>query len=96
MALTATCSCGRQWTGTSQAHCAFGCHEHFSTVHNFDLHQPRQRAQDGSPRCGKPGEMTRTKRDGSVVPPLKAVVTDKGVTWVGFTEDPRFGDEDEA
>ena len=34
----ARCRCGRSWAGLAQAHCAT-CHNHFSTVSNFDKHR---------------------------------------------------------
>lgn len=37
--MTASCDCGRRWTGTAEAHCPV-CHAHFSTVSNFDRHRP--------------------------------------------------------
>ncbi len=87
MPLIATCSgskgCGRQWSGTVQAHCTV-CHEHFSTVNNFDKHEPNRRG------CKKPAEMTRKKLDGTVVPVFKGVEERYGVTWVGWSEDTRF------
>lgn len=32
--------CDREWTGYAECHCT-ACHEHFSTVRNFDLHQDK-------------------------------------------------------
>lgn len=78
--------CARRWTGTTSAHCTV-CHEHFSTVKNFDLHGVTPRG------CPDPATRTRTKTDGTVVPVLKAVERKHGVEWVGFTEDPRFTED---
>lgn len=84
-----TCSCGRKWSGLAQAHCTV-CHEHFSTVANFDIHGPRRAG------CPHPSTQTRQKQDGTVVPRLKAVEGSFGVTWVGWTEDPRYVEDDEG
>ena len=107
MPVIATCSgprgCGRKWSGTNQAHCGI-CHEHFSTVKNFDAHKPGPRRADGTPSCGSsraggkhvaPDALTRTKRDGTVVPLLKSVDLVDGPIWVSFTEDTRFDGDDE-
>lgn len=83
-----SCRCGRQWTGTSSAHCSV-CHEHFSTVKNFDLHGVNRRG------CPDPATLTRTRRDGTVVPLLKPVQEVRGVTWVGYSEDERYADQGE-
>lgn len=89
MPIIATCQCGRSWSGNNQAHCRM-CHEHFSTVKNFDAHRPGPRKRDGSPTCGTPATITRTKRDGTVVPVLRSVKYADGPTWVSYTEDNRF------
>lgn len=92
--MQASCgSCPRKWTGVHQAHCS-SCHEHFSTVKNFDLHKPGPKKKNGQPTCGKPGEQKRKKRDGTVVPLLKAVEFADGITWVTHTDDPRFAEAD--
>ncbi len=88
-------SCSREWTGTVQAHCTI-CHEHFSTVANFDTHRPGPRRKDGTPSCGKPADITRRKRDGSVVPMLKSVSTVHGPLWVSWSDDVRHDAEEEA
>jgi len=75
-----------------QAHCST-CHEHFSTVKNFDIHKPGPRRKDGTPSCGDPGAQTRTKRDGAVVPLLKRVEYADGFTWVTNSTDDRFSEE---
>jgi len=66
------CNCGRQWKGLNQAHCTV-CHEHFSTVRNFDLHKPSYNG------CLHPAEVTN--RAG--LPLLKPSEGPYGVTWVG-------------
>lgn len=82
----ASCKCGRRWSGTTSAHCSL-CHEHFSTVANFDKHKPSLRG------CGDPRTMTRTKGDGTVVPVFKKSLRQAGgVIWIGWAEDPRFAD----
>jgi len=86
--------CDRKWTGFNQAHCS-SCHEHFSTVKNFDLHRPGKVRADGTAACGKPAEMTRTKRDGTKVPLFREVETVNGPMWVSYTEDTRNHDEQE-
>lgn len=73
--MPATCRCGRQWTGLSQAHCPT-CHEHFSSVPNFDRHRP------GSGGCKHPSEVT--KRNGE--PAFRASQNRLGITWVGGDE----------
>lgn len=72
------------------------CHEHFSTVKNFDAHKPGPRRRDGSPSCGKPAEITRRKRDGTVVRVLKSVQLVDGPIWVSATEDERYTEEASA
>ena len=81
------------------------CHEHFSTVKNFDAHKPGPRRSDGSPSCGAerrgglqvaPDKITRTKRDGTVVPMLKAVLTAHGPLWVSWSDDVRHDAEEDA
>lgn len=69
------CRCGRTWNGLAEAHCAGGgsadtgprdgCHEHFSTVSNFDLHRSG-RSGCGDPRQmrGKDGELTFRASEG--------------------------------
>ncbi|WP_431874524.1 hypothetical protein [Amycolatopsis sacchari] len=84
---TANCRCGRQWTGTTQAHCP-ACHEHFSTAENFDLHRKGLRG-----RCGDPRTMTRERRDGSVVPLFRETENAFGTVWVGWSRDPRYTPE---
>lgn len=70
--------CGRHWTGLAQAHCAAtGCHQHFSTVANFDRHRP-------GGHCQPPGDVHG--RDGQ--PLLKPVVNRFGITWVQNRERP--------
>lgn len=91
MPIIATCSCGRSWSGVNQAHCR-NCHAHFSTVKNFDAHQPGARKKDGTPTCGKPAVITRQKKDGTVVPVLKLVQYADGPTWVSWTDDPRHAE----
>jgi hypothetical protein len=73
--MPATCRCGRHWTGLSQAHCPT-CHEHFSSVANFDRHRP------GAGGCQDPAAVT--KRNGD--PVFKASVNGFGTTWVGAGE----------
>lgn len=73
--MPASCRCGRHWTGLAQAHCPT-CHEHFSTVANFDRHRP------GSGGCKNPAEVTNRK--GAAV--FKPVTNRLGTTWVGAGE----------
>lgn len=89
MPIIATCQCGRTWSGINQAHCSI-CHAHFSTVKNFDAHRPGPRRKDGTPSCGVPAEITRVKKDGTVVPVLKVVEYADGPTWVSWSEDTRY------
>lgn len=77
---TASCSCGRQWTSLTACHCRV-CHRHFSTVKNFDAHEPSRRG------CKDPATLTRTRqRDGLVTPLLKSVDRSDGPTWVSNVE----------
>lgn len=104
MPIIATCTapdCGRSWSGFNQCHCSI-CHNHFSTVKNFDAHKPGPRRSDGSPSCGSerrggphltPDKMTRTKQDGTVVPLLKVVDNPNGPLWVSWSEDNRYEEE---
>lgn len=71
--MPATCSCGRHWTGMSQAHCGI-CHAHFSTVANFDRHKPSYNG------CGNPAEVRNRK--GETI--LKLVEGPFGGTWTGL------------
>jgi hypothetical protein len=71
----------------TQAHCCV-CHEHFSTPANFDKHGPRRRG------CPHPSKATHKKKDGTVVPLLKPVEGVFGVTWVSWSEDPQFSEEE--
>jgi hypothetical protein len=80
------CSCGREWTGTTQAHCRT-CHEQFSAVANFDLHGVDRRG------CPDPATRTRKKRDGTVVRVLKPIQSVHGRVWVGWGDDPRYAEE---
>jgi hypothetical protein len=73
--MPASCRCGRQWTGLSQAHCAT-CHQHFSSVANFDRRRP------GTTGCQD--SATVTKRNGE--PVFKPSVNRFGTTWVGAGE----------
>ncbi len=96
MPILVTCPhCDRAWTGTVQAHCSV-CHEHFSTVANLAAHRPGPRRRDGSPSGGKPAEITRRKRDGTVVPMLKPVSTVHGPLWVSWSDDTRHDTGEEA
>lgn len=53
----ASCECGREWMGMSEAHCA-ACHESFSTVTNFDDHRVFDVDADwNTRRCLTPAEM---------------------------------------
>lgn len=79
----ANCNCGREWTGLAQAHCASGCHEHFSTVANFDRHRP---GHDG---CRNPADLL--DKHGKHV--FKPSVNRFGVTWVQNIDRP---EEDEG
>lgn len=38
--MNGACRCDREWNGLRESHCA-RCHQHFSTVRNFDRHQRR-------------------------------------------------------
>lgn len=76
----ANCNCGRNWTGLAQAHCTV-CHEHFSTVGNFDKHR-------GTGTCQHPADVATRRGE----PVLKPVSNRFGVTWVGFGEHPRADD----
>lgn len=67
-------SCERRWTGSAQAHCT-GCHQHFSTVGNFDRHQ---RGLGENRTCVDPATVV----DGQGRPVLKQVETSYGTTWV--------------
>ena len=80
----ATCNCGREWAGLNQAHCTV-CHEHFSTVNNFDKHR-----RTGT--CQYPG--TVTDRNGD--PVLKPSANRFGVIWIGAGEHPRADKSDET
>lgn len=73
--MPASCRCGREWTGLSQAHCPT-CHRHFSTVANFDRHRP------GSTGCQYPADVLNRKGE----PVFKATVNRFGTTWVGAGE----------
>ncbi len=88
---TAACRCGRTWTGTTQAHCTV-CHEHFSTVKNFDAHGVARHPR----KCPHPSTKIRTKRDGTKVPTLKSVDTVHGPLWVSTDGDERFAEGDAA
>jgi hypothetical protein len=69
-AVTGACKCGRQWTGLAEAHCPT-CHEHFSTVANFDRHRP------GKGGCQPPSLMRG--RDGDLV--FRPSRGPYGITW---------------
>ncbi len=89
---TATCTkCGRTWTGVTQAHCTV-CHEHFSTVKNFDAHRVARPPR----KCASPATQLRTKRDGTKVPILKSVPTVHGPLWISTDGDDRDHDEKES
>lgn len=79
MAYPGSCRCGRRWDSPTVAHCSL-CHVQFSTVQNFDAHQPSRRG------CEDPATLTRTRRDGRVVPLLKQVERADGLTWVTNVE----------
>lgn len=64
--------CDRRWTGLKECHCAT-CHEHFSTVTNFDAHRVNG-------RCVKPAKAKIGGRS------LKAVERSHGTVWVLDTE----------
>lgn len=66
----AICHCGREWVSLVQAHCSV-CHEHFSTVDNFDRHVPSYKG------CKDPAKIK--KRSGE--PYFKAVESRFGITW---------------
>lgn len=74
--MPANCNCGRTWTGLSQAHCTI-CHEHFSTVANFDRHKPSRSG------CMNPSTIVN-RRTGK--PVLKLSPGPLGGTWVGYGE----------
>lgn len=84
--LTTCPDCKRQWTGTTSAHCRL-CHNHFSTVKNFDAHEPNRRRG-----CKDPATLTREKKDGTTVPVLKPVEENGGTTWVSNSEDARYAE----
>lgn len=65
--------CKRQWTGANQAHCASGCHRHFSTVALFDRHRA------GGDGCQDPASLT----DKHGRPVMEAFVNRFGTTWKG-------------
>jgi hypothetical protein len=89
MTSTWSCSCGRQWSGLTQAHCSV-CHEHFSRVANFDKHGVRRGG------CPHPSKAKHRKKDGTVVPLLKPVDTIYGVMWVSWSDDTRYTEDDEG
>ena len=72
------CLCGRKWHSLTQAHCSSGCHQHFSTVANFDKHRP------GSGGCQDPAALTNRKGE----PVFKAVKDVWGITWKSAVERP--------
>ena len=82
MSYPGSCGCGRRWDSPTAAHCSH-CHEHFSTVKNFDVHEPNRRRG-----CKRPGDLTRQRQDGRVVPLLKRVERSDGPVWVTFTDEP--------
>lgn len=84
MSYPGSCKCGRRWDSATAAHCS-NCHRHFSTVKNFDLHEPNRRRG-----CQDPATLTRTKQDGTKVLLLKAVQRNDGVVWVSNSEDSRY------
>lgn len=51
---SASCRCGRQWTGLREAHCTV-CHRHFSTPRNFDYHR---QATENATVCLDPTEVS--------------------------------------
>lgn len=69
-----------------QAHCT-SCHETFSSVKNLDAHQPGKVRANGTVACGKPGELTRTKRDGSIVPLFSLIDTSRGPMWISYSDE---------
>ncbi|MCW2899963.1 MAG: hypothetical protein JWO67_2228 [Streptosporangiaceae bacterium] len=73
----ASCKCGRKWSGLNQAHCASGCHEHFSTVSHFDKHR-------ATGHCQHPAAI----RDRNGEPVLRASDGPFGITWVSAKERP--------
>lgn len=83
MSAKASCLCGRQWTGMTEAHCTV-CHEHFSGVSAFDAHHPSVHG------CDDPATLSR----GSV-PLFEEKKGPYGVTWAynqelrGATFDPK-------
>lgn len=80
----ARCRCGREWDALGAAHCTV-CHEHFSTVGNFDRHRR-------TGHCQHPASLT--DRHGQ--PVLKPVAGRYGVTWVGAAERPQLETDDVA
>lgn len=88
---TWSCGCGRQWTGTTQAHCTV-CHEHFSTVKNFDAHGVARHPR----KCPDPSTRTRTRRDGRVVPVLRAIDSRYGRLWISTDGDERHEEEEQS
>lgn len=82
MSYPGSCRCGRHWDSPTAAHCSV-CHAHFSTVQNFDRHEPSRRG------CKNPGSLTRTRRsDGREVPLLKQVQRSDGPVWVSAMDAP--------
>jgi hypothetical protein len=85
MSYPGSCSgCGRQWDSLTAAHCTL-CHHHFSTVKNFDLHEPNRRRG-----CKDPASLIRARQDGTEVRVLKPVQRSDGETWVSWSEDVRY------
>lgn len=91
----ASCECGREWTGMSEAHCAApGCHESFSTVANFDAHRVFREDGDWNTRgCLNSAEIDslRSKSGRKLFDrsPRKA-----GYVWVGAGSNPHGERED--
>jgi hypothetical protein len=72
---TASCGgCGRRWDGLSQAHCA-RCHNHFSSVNNFDAHR-----RDGG--CRPP----QTARRDNGQPIFTARQGPHGTTYISYQD----------
>jgi hypothetical protein len=69
--MTGNCSCGREWNSLTECHCRI-CHRHFSTVANFDRHQPA--------RHGCPNPATLRGKTGN--PVLRPVDRGGATTWV--------------
>lgn len=84
MSYPGSCRCGRRWDSPTAAHCTH-CHCHFSTVKNFDLHEPNRRRG-----CTDPATLTKTVR-GREVSLLKVVERSDGPVWVSHSEPAEVG-----